>query len=88
MPKQRLSRQGFADEVNRRIAKHAAYRQGMRTELTPPKAGEAAATGYTYNFFGDGSEGAQRAAFAEIEKQVRDEFDTEDFTSLPDDSRG
>lgn len=78
---QKLSRQGFADEVNRRIRAHLSYRQGNRIRLFPDGTTEDKARGYAYDYWGDNATSEQSAMFSEVEAQVRAEFDVENYAS-------
>ena len=78
---QKLSRQGFADEVNRRVRAHPSYCQGNRIRLFPDGTTEDKAKGYAYDYWGANSTREQSAMFSEVEAQVRAEFDVENYGS-------
>jgi len=72
---QKLSRQGFADEVNRRLQAHPSYQRGNRIRLYPDGSTEESAKGYGRDYWGNGETVEQRDMFDQVEAQVRSEFD-------------
>jgi len=77
----KLSRQGFADEVNRRVRVHPSYCQGNRIRLHPDGSTEQSAKSYAYDYWGNGTEAEQKAMFSQVEEKVRAEFEVEAYES-------
>jgi hypothetical protein len=75
---QKLSQQRFADEVNRRVRTHPFYQQGNRIRLYRHGTSKDARETSAYDYWGTGALKEQQQMFAEVEAQVKAEFEVED----------
>jgi hypothetical protein len=75
MPKDRLTRQQYVDEVNREMALDAAYKPGMRVFLAPVGTNGANASGTNY----EGEEPAVRGVWSAAEARVRARYEIEEY---------
>ncbi|RYF33322.1 MAG: hypothetical protein EOO38_30255 [Cytophagaceae bacterium] len=75
---QKLFRQGFADEVNRRVRTHPSYQQGNRICLYRQGTSKDARETYAYDYWGTCAPKEQQQMFTEVLAQVRAEFGVED----------
>lgn len=70
MAKPSLTPEQFVDEVNRRLPEHPLYQPGMRVFLYP-----RGSTGQTANGVDFEGPGSARGVTADIENQVRNEYE-------------